>query len=313
MIDQNRTGDKGHVASPLANRWRRGTLPTPLATFASTPLRYTTIDQLLPQYDGLLLDAFGVLMNQRGPLPGAIELINLLNRHQFPYCIISNSASRTPAAIAYAFDAMGLAIAADRIISSGQAIAQQLAQPALKDRAVALLGPTESLPLLAPHQRTDIAEAEIFILADQKGYDLLPTLDRLISRLLARSRADLRSDIIHCNPDLIYPVEHDQVGITSGAIAAMIETILQRHGARQPQWHILGKPEPLLFEMAIAQLDSHRLLMVGDQLATDIAGAARLGLDSALVLTGLDCPNAAPPFPSPTPTWLLRDLHLTFN
>jgi glycerol-1-phosphatase len=49
---------------------------------------------------------------------------------------------------------------------------------------------------------------------------------------------------------------------------------------------VFGKPEPPLFERALASAGGGRPLVVGDRLDTDIAGAARLGWDSALVLTG---------------------------
>ncbi len=49
---------------------------------------------------------------------------------------------------------------------------------------------------------------------------------------------------------------------------------------------MFGKPEAPLFERALASAGGGRPLVVGDRLDTDIAGAVRLGWDSALVLTG---------------------------
>ena len=47
-----------------------------------------------------------------------------------------------------------------------------------------------------------------------------------------------------------------------------------------------SKPEPALFQRALASTGGERPLVVGDRLDTDIAGAGRLGWDSVLVLTG---------------------------
>ena len=49
---------------------------------------------------------------------------------------------------------------------------------------------------------------------------------------------------------------------------------------------IVGKPEPQLFYTALDRLGEGRTLVVGDRLDSDIAAAAKAGLDSALVLTG---------------------------
>ena len=52
---------------------------------------------------------------------------------------------------------------------------------------------------------------------------------------------------------------------------------------------VVGKPNPRSFEIALEKLglEGEEVLVIGDRLETDIAGAARLGLDSALVLTGV--------------------------
>jgi 4-nitrophenyl phosphatase len=51
---------------------------------------------------------------------------------------------------------------------------------------------------------------------------------------------------------------------------------------------VIGKPEKAMFEVALQRLGttSEQTLMIGDRLETDIAGARRAGLSTALVLTG---------------------------
>ncbi|MDG6982214.1 MAG: HAD-IIA family hydrolase [Nitrososphaerota archaeon] len=52
----------------------------------------------------------------------------------------------------------------------------------------------------------------------------------------------------------------------------------------------VGKPSPLMFEVALKRAGIGRAgaVMVGDQLDTDIEGAARAGIDSILVTSGVD-------------------------
>lgn len=53
---------------------------------------------------------------------------------------------------------------------------------------------------------------------------------------------------------------------------------------------VVGKPSPLMFKIALQKggCSAKEAVMVGDQLDTDIGGAARVGMDSILVLTGVD-------------------------
>ncbi len=50
---------------------------------------------------------------------------------------------------------------------------------------------------------------------------------------------------------------------------------------------VIGKPNPPLFTMARERAGGGRPLCVGDRLDTDVAGAAALGWDSVLVLSGV--------------------------
>ncbi len=88
---------------------------------------------------------------------------------------------------------------------------------------------------------------------------------------------------IATNRDPTLPTEE---GIIPGAgsIVAAIEVA----SGRQADVTI-GKPEPYLYELALNDLDANRgeVLAIGDRLDTDIEGAARAGIDSALVLTGV--------------------------
>ncbi|MDG7011170.1 MAG: HAD-IIA family hydrolase [Nitrososphaerota archaeon] len=53
---------------------------------------------------------------------------------------------------------------------------------------------------------------------------------------------------------------------------------------------VIGKPSPLMYRIALARAGCarSRAVMVGDQTDTDIAGAARAGIDAVLVTSGVD-------------------------
>ncbi|MBC7973943.1 MAG: haloacid dehalogenase, partial [Myxococcales bacterium] len=79
----------------------------------------TTIAALLDRYEGVLLDAYGVLVDGRGLLPGAAALLAELTRRGTPFAIVTNDASRSPATYVERFARLGVPIDAERIVTSG--------------------------------------------------------------------------------------------------------------------------------------------------------------------------------------------------
>ena len=268
--------------------------------------------ELIARYDALLLDALGVLVDGSGPLPGAIDFIETLNRRGKPYFVLTNSASQLASTKAAAFRAKGLPIADDRIISSGMLLAPYFRRHGLAGSRTAVLGPADAITFVQqaggeplPPESAD--DAEVVVIADQKGFPLLEGLDNVLSIILRRLD---RGDPIHlllCNPDIIYPSGPASFGYTAGALAKMFDAVLaQRYPERDVRFTPLGKPHRPIFDEAIRQAGTGNVVMVGDQPATDILGANRAGIDSALVQSGLSRSGA--PGSGPAPTWLLRSL-----
>jgi len=82
----------------------------------------------------------------------------------------------------------------------------------------------------------------------------------------------------------VYPKGGGEYGFTAGAMALVIEAALAR---RFPDaglvFERLGKPAPALFAEARRRLGVERVVMIGDQLETDIAGARAAGISGALL------------------------------
>lgn len=68
-----------------------------------------TTEALIERYDVLLFDAYGVLVHGAGALPGAVALIQRLNRIGHPYYLLANDASRLPETAAKRYRGFGLA------------------------------------------------------------------------------------------------------------------------------------------------------------------------------------------------------------
>jgi HAD superfamily hydrolase (TIGR01450 family) len=119
----------------------------------------------------------------------------------------------------------------------------------------------------------DPEEADLVVV----GYDGGATYGSLKRASLLVQRG---ARLVATNADGSYPAA-DGLWPGAGALLAVITTTT---GA-EPE--IVGKPFAPLFEAGRRRGGGGRPLVVGDRLDTDIEGAARLGWDSMLVLTGV--------------------------
>jgi HAD superfamily hydrolase (TIGR01450 family) len=251
-----------------------------------------TIGTLIDRYEVLLLDAYGVLVHSSGTLAGAAELITKLNRAAKPYYILTNDASRLPATAAARFQSMGLAIEADRIITSGALLKGYFAKNRLTGSHCVVLGPEDSVRyvelaggVVVPPEET----FDVLVIGDESGFPFLETVDTVLTGLIRKLDHGENVRLVLPNPDLVYPKSNRGFGITGGAIALILEAALHQRFPGRSTLHFdrLGKPRALIFKEALRRSGTRDMVMIGDQLATDIRGAHAFGLDSVLVGSGI--------------------------
>ncbi|TIT85678.1 MAG: hypothetical protein E5W59_24665, partial [Mesorhizobium sp.] len=73
-----------------------------------------------------------------------------------------------------------------------------------------------------------------------------------------------------------------------GIIGPMLEAGLAQFEAPPISLELVGKPGRAIFEECVARAGSDRLLMVGDQIDTDIKGAKAAGLDAFLITSAFN-------------------------
>lgn len=277
-----------------------------------------SIDTLLARYTVLLIDAYGVLVHTSGALPGAARLIERLNRTLKPYYILTNDASKLPATSAELFQRFGLAIPADRIITSGSLLADYFARHRLEGSSCVVLGPEDSARYVELAGGKVVAASdsfEVLVIGDESGYPFLETVDTVLSGLfrIIDSGADVH--LVLPNPDLIYPKADQNFGIASGSIALILEAALQRRYPDRPELKFarLGKPHSAIFNEALKRSGTMNMVMIGDQLETDIKGAVEFGLDAVLVNSGVSNADLNAVDPSLLPTYYLDRLNLSLG
>jgi ribonucleotide monophosphatase NagD (HAD superfamily) len=114
------------------------------------------------------------------------------------------------------------------------------------------------------------------------------------------------------NPDLLYPRSENSFGFTSGSVARFLEIGLRDlHPKVSIVFEVLGKPSALLYDLARSRVatPADRTIMLGDQLHTDIAGANRAGIRSAILGTGITQLPLSPDLDETMrPTYILETL-----
>lgn len=278
----------------------------------------THMGDLLDRYDGLLFDAFGVLVQGDGPLPHAATLIEHLRTQARPFAVVTNDATRSIETCRARFARMGMPIDPARIITSGSLIITHARAHGLDGARACVIGPPDTcdyarragLDVLSWADVSTALSADVFILGDFPQESTLERLEASTSLLLRSIEAGTQPTLVLPNPDLIYPKSPGHVGLTAGSIAHMMEELIrERHPGLDLSFVRLGKPHAMIYQAGLDLLGTPlpKTLMIGDQLATDILGASRFGMDSAMVSTGL----AAAQHPSGVvPTYLIDSLEL---
>lgn len=249
-------------------------------------------------YKVIFFDAFGVLKNSEGILPGIEATFTWLQETGKDFYVLTNDASRGPKELAESYHRQGLyAITPDRIISSGM-LAREYLDLKVHNGTVAYLGTEKSahyletsglktLPISEVDLK-DVADINALVLLDDEGFDWNTDLTKTVNLLRKRN-----IPVIVANTDATYPVSKTRIAIAIGAVAKMIETIVGKQFIR------FGKPDAQLFMFAYERLENaahvskRDILMVGDTLRTDILGGNKFGLDTVLVLTGNTQPQDA--------------------
>lgn len=246
-----------------------------------------------------LFDMDGVLYHGERALPGAAEILMFVRDR--PHAFITNNPIRTPEALVERFRRLGLPVPEpDRIVTSAEATAQWLAgeRPGFCYFAIGAAGLHAALSAVG---EADAERADFVVVGEGPGldFDSLTIAINLIMRGGAR--------LVATNPDKTVDEVRDGRHLILPGCGALVAPLIAATGRRPV---IIGKPEPLLYRMAMRRLvaSAEDCVMVGDRPDTDIAGAAALGMRTALVRTGRFAPGDAWPADLPRPTWDVNGL-----
>lgn len=251
----------------------------------------------------LVFDLDGVVYLGDTPIPGAIPSLNNLASDGHSLYYLTNNSTRSRQDYADKLTRMGIDVASHQVMTSAYATGLYLRSIGAEGRTVYVVGEVGLRREMELAGLRVIAEAE----ATRADY-VVAGLDRQLTYAkLARAHHEITvngAEFIATNRDATYPMESGEIP-GGGAMVAPIECST---GIRPIS---IGKPEPQTWERILALADARpdQALMVGDRPETDIMGAKRVGLRTALVLTGVASAEDARDLPEEQrPDHVLRDL-----
>ena len=270
-----------------------------MGLFSKKAMASTPLDGV----DAVLADLDGVVYAGPGALPHAVESLNAAAATaRLGY--ITNNASRTDASVAEHLTSLGLDVAPADVITSPQAAMRLLADIVPPPATLLIVGGAGLVDEAEKAGYTVTRSADDAPDAVVQGFAPEVAWTDLAEAAFALKVPEEEGGIpwIATNTDWTIPRERG-VAPGNGTLVSAVHTAIGRLAT------VAGKPETPIFEEATERFGARKPLFIGDRLDTDILGAVRAGIDSALVLTGIDRPKHVLAAPEGSrPTYILSDL-----
>jgi HAD superfamily hydrolase (TIGR01450 family) len=229
--------------------------------------------------DGLIVDLDGVVWRGQEAIDGAADAIAAIRAKGIRVVFLTNEPANSRSAFAARLTDMGIPSTEADVLTSAAATARVVgALKGLASRRALVIGPPAlhdeienvGFELVAEN---DAIQAQVVVVGGHEGFDY-----RELSAATAAIRNGAR--LFATGRDAIFPTPAGPKPGT-GSIVAAVEI------AGGASAVVVGKPEPIMFEIAREALAGcERIAVVGDHLIADIEGAKRVGMAAALVLTG---------------------------
>ena len=224
------------------------------------------------------MDLDGTLYTNDGPVRGAREALERLDRAGIPYRFVTNATHRPRRTLAAQLKALGLPAGEDRIFTPATAVAEMLR--------------TEGLSCFPLFEDALVEDLEgVRITGDAPGCVLVGNLgegftygrlDTAFRHLVAGA------DLIALSKNRYWQRAGGELSLDAGPFVAALEYASGKSAIG------VGKPERAFFELALRTLGlpPGAVAVVGDDPELDIGGARAAGLRAILVQTGRYRPGA---------------------
>lgn len=221
---------------------------------------------------GILFDLDGVLYIGKEPIAGAIEAVNKIREQGYQCRFVTNTSTLSTKSIRDKINAMGFNVVQSEIMSAPQAAVNFLKK---QPNPVCRL-------LLADDVKNDFAQfpqsdtaANFIVIGDIGDSWTYALLNEVFSCLMNGAK------LIAIHKNRFWQTESG-LHMDIGAFIAGLEY------ASNTEAMIIGKPSPAFYQSALSEmeLNAQEVLMVGDDIDSDIGGAQQSNINGVLVRTG---------------------------
>ena len=220
---------------------------------------------------GLFFDLDGTVYNGNSMIPGAVDFFREMKNCGIHYLFITNRSHKTPEDIADRLKKIGIPCDANDILTSAQAAAEFV-----KKSRVFYIGENGLAEALRNVGAIITQENPKYVVVGYDGQISMKKIE-MATRLIKSG-----SKFVGTNPDVTITTQAGTLpenGVIIAAIAA----------ASGCQPIIIGKPERMMIDIALKRISLSReeVILVGDNLDTDIKAGISANIHTVLITTGI--------------------------
>lgn len=227
----------------------------------------------MTQVKGVIFDIDGTLIINKHPLPGAREAVNGLRSLGIQLRFVTNTTERAAEQLGETLRELGFEAQNSEILTSVGACVHFIKQNHF-DKAGYLAIPEGIQDQFAGIAQTTDSPAFVVMGDLNEGFDYF-----LLNRIFNYIRNGAQLVTFHRNT---YFFRDGKTWLDSGAFTIAFEKITKQKAV------ITGKPAPMMFQNALSsmKLKKKEVLVIGDDVSTDVVGARKAGMAFLLVRTG---------------------------
>ncbi len=228
-------------------------------------------------YQGYFMDLDGTTYRGKDQIASAARFVKRLQQENKQLLFVTNNSTRSPQFVADNLrQNHDINVTAENVYTTALATADYLDEKATKKRSMYVVGESGLKDALLKKGFFFDEVAPNYVIV---GLDSDVTYHKLQLAVLAIRNG---ATFIGTNADSNLPNEQGMVP-GAGSIVKLVEY------ATQTRPIMIGKPEKIIMEMALkkCQLDRSQVIMVGDNIHTDIQAGINVSMDTLLVYTGL--------------------------
>ena len=232
------------------------------------------LKEIYHKYDVFFIDLWGVIHNGIQLYPGAIEVLEELFKLKKRFVLMSNAPRPSKNVEKFLLNLKMDKILIQNVFTSGEAALKSL-QKNTYGKNFYHLGPDRDSSLYEGFEKykKDLKEADFILCTGflDKHSDTLDFYKDLLKK-------NLNLKMICTNPDLIV-----HRGSKEEYCAGTLAAIFKEMGGKVVYF---GKPYPEIYKFCIKN-DDKKVLVIGDNIRTDIKGANNMNYDSLFIINGI--------------------------